>query len=79
MKTAQSVFVYEFDLNLTPLKVRTTASGVGVHLHYEANGEIKHRVSECPEMTGSQVLRRWTPAAEWTDVAVPVAGQHTLH
>lgn len=75
---SRSVYVYEFDLNLAPLRIRPTATGVGVHEYYESKGEIRHKAAECPEMTGRQAMRRWTAVEGWTEMAVPVAGPHTL-
>lgn len=75
---SHSVFTYEFDLELTPVRVRTTATGVGAHQYYEAKGEITHPVSKCPEMTGSQVLRKWTAAEGWKEIPVRVASAGNL-
>lgn len=76
--TGQSAFLYEFDLNLTPVRARLTASGHGLHQAYEAKGLIGHRISECPEMNGRQVLRKWTQAEGWREVQIPVANATNL-
>lgn len=78
-RTGQTLFVYEFDLNLTPMRMRSTGAGLGLHQNFEAKGELDHGVAECPELAGNQVFRRWTEKQGWSEIEVPVASPNTLN
>lgn len=71
-----SVFLYEFDSGLSLQRVRTTASGIGLHQSYEKRGLLDHSVKNCPEITGTQTVREWTPKEGWRDHVVPVSSPY---
>jgi hypothetical protein len=73
---AATVFLYEFDNQLTPIRVRTTSSGIGLHQSYEKRGLLDHSVKNCPEMTGTHTVREWTPKGGWRDDVVPVSSPY---
>lgn len=72
------IYLYQFDTELRPMKVRATASAVGMHQALERKGLAEHPVERCPEMTRTHTVREWTPESGWWDHAVPASSAFNL-
>jgi len=44
------------------------------HVAMEKEGKLKHTLGHCPERLHPQPVRMWTPAAGWTEIAIPARG-----
>ncbi|MGC8883154.1 MAG: hypothetical protein ACP5UT_09975 [Bryobacteraceae bacterium] len=71
---AEGCVIYlEFDDPLEPSVARITAACGIIHRQLEERGLIDHPFDRCPDFQQPLRLRRWTPAAGWSEVRVPVA------
>ena len=73
------LYLYEFDKDLHPLKVRTMAGTVTLHRNRHRAGLLDHPPESCPELLRPHVLRVWEPSDGWSEIALPVASQGNLH
>ncbi|GIU76123.1 MAG: hypothetical protein KatS3mg004_3210 [Bryobacteraceae bacterium] len=71
---AENCVIYlEFDYPLEPRVARITAACGLLHRQLEERGVIHHPFERCPDFQQPLRLRRWVPAAGWSDVRVPMA------
>jgi hypothetical protein len=75
----KTAFSYQFTPDLTPVRVRVTATGAGIHQHYEAAGSLRHTQAECPEFNQPHRLRIWEPGRGWFAADVPVSSAVNAH
>ena len=71
----KTVYNYFFASDLTPIRARVAASGIGLHRFYEAEGALQHGAEQCPELNQPLVVRIWEPQRGWREAVIPVSSQ----
>lgn len=73
------LYLYEFDRQLRPLKIRTSSRTIPLHRKYQSDGVFRHTIEECPELSRPAVLRIWTRAEGWKERPLPIASQFNTY
>jgi len=63
--------MYTFTRAIEPKEVAFDDSFGVFHRNFEADGRLKHPLSQCPHLTQPTQIRRWEKATGWTTINVP--------
>lgn len=63
--------VYEFTMELEPIKASFSQHYWETHAALQAEGKLDHSRDQCPDREGPRHMRSWRPATGWTDLTLP--------